>query len=99
MIRMTPISKPTNSVRLVGKVPADGEELLLCQRSGDCQKRDDKDEAPDQHRGRNGQVVEHRVRRQTGKGAAVVGGTLRIGVEDLAETVRSTIGDAGKALR
>ena len=42
-------------------------------------------------------VVEGRIRRQPGKGAAVVVGSLGVGVEDFAEAVRAGIRDAGEA--
>src|SRR5215472_1246487 len=90
-----------NEQRPVGREGAGRrrQQLFLRERSGDGQQRDDEDETPDQHRKRNGQIVEHRVRRESGKSAAVVAGALGVGVKDLAKTVRPAIGDAGEALR
>ena len=72
------------------------EQLFLGERPGDGQERDDHDEPPDQHREPDRQVVKQRVRRQSGKRAAVIGSALGIGVENLAEAVGSGIGDAGE---
>ena len=49
---------------------------------------------PSQHRDAEGDVVEGRVRAETGEGRAVVAGARSEGIEDLGEPVRTRIPDA-----
>jgi hypothetical protein len=91
-IRITPITRPTNSPPSVGKVPADGGTIFLAhERAGDRQHRHDHQEAADEHREAQ-RVVEQRVGGEAGEGAAVVAGGRDIGIERLAEAVRPGIG-------
>src|ERR1051326_3143381 len=71
-------------------------DVLRGQRAGDREHRNDHEEAADQHREADRRVVEGRVRGEPAKGAAVVAGPLRIGVEPFAEAVRPGIRHAGE---
>ena len=94
-IRTTPTSRPTNSAPSVGKVPCEACSVFLpASAAGDRQHRHDDEEAADEHRERQGQVVEGGVAGEPGEGAAVVGGGRGEGVEHLAEAVRAGVLDA-----
>ena len=93
------MTSSTNCRPCVGKVPADGgSDLLARQRSGDGERRDDHQEAPDQHRDAERGVVEHRVGGEPRERAAIVAGRRGVGVKDLAEAVRAGVRHAGKAI-
>jgi hypothetical protein len=74
-------------------------DLLGGERAGDRQHRHDHQEAADQHREAQRRIVEERVGAQPGEGAAVIAGGGDIGVERLAEAVRSGIGEPGEPRR
>src|SRR5579863_447822 len=63
------------------------DAFLLCQRSGDREYRHDKRESPEPHGHRQQYIVERRVGREAGEGAAVVVRHGRQGVENLGESV------------
>src|ERR1700730_3370534 len=65
-----------------------GEQLLLCQRTGDGEQWDNKDEAPHQHRAGEGEVVIPDIGAEPGKGGGVIGSGRGERVEDLAKAVR-----------
>ena len=51
MIRITPMTRPTNSPPVVGSVPADGGiDFFAGQRTGQRHRRHDHEEAADEHR-------------------------------------------------
>ena len=96
-IRITPISRTTNSEPGGGK-GAGGRrrDLLGDQSAGDRHRRNDDDEASEQHRHAQHDVVVEGVGGEAGEGRAVVAGRRGIGVEDLAEPVRPRILHAGQ---
>src|SRR6201996_2742595 len=75
------------------------DRLLLRERARDRHRRHDHEEAADEHRTRERQVVEEGVAGETRKGRAVVAGRRGIGVEHLGEAMRSGIGHRGHRRR
>ena len=69
----------------------DGDALLGGQRAGDGQHRHDHAEAAEPHRQRQQHVVEGRVGRQAGEGAAVVVGGRAKRVQHFGEAVRARV--------
>ena len=100
MIRMMPTSRPTHRPPVVGKEPAPFRMVFLGrQRAGDRERRDDHEEAADEHRDRERQRPEGVGCGQAGEGGAVVSRRRRVGVEDLAEAVRALVEQALEPVR
>src|SRR3984957_838906 len=68
------------------------DRLLAGQRACQRHRRHDHEEAADEHRTRQGQVVEEGVAGEAREGRAVIAGRRGIGIEHLGEAVRSGIG-------
>lgn len=68
-----------------------GGHLLSCKRSCHRQDRDDHQEAANQHRKSQGDVVPGRIGAQSGERAAVVGGAGTVGIEDFTQAMRPGI--------
>lgn len=67
--------------------------ILRRQTAGDRQHRQDEAEAPQQHGERDHQVVIGRAGAKAGEGRAVIAGTRRVRIQDLAQPMRARIGD------
>src|SRR5579872_1036564 len=71
--------------------------FLPRQRAGHRHRRNDHEKPADEHRARKRQIVEERVRREPGKGRAVIASRRGVGVKHFGEAVRPGIVHRGHA--
>ena len=91
---IAPATRPPNSGESVGNVPAvTGTRLLAHERAADGQRRDDQEEAADQHREALGHRVPVGAGALAGERRAVVVGRRGVVVEHLRQAVRPRVED------
>ena len=92
-MRITPTKQADEEAAMGREGAAETGTVFLAASEPAIARRDDHQEAADQHRDAERQVVEERVAGEPAEGRAVIAGARGEGIEDLGEAVRPGIED------